>query len=407
MKTRLLFINQFYAPDAAATAQMLDDLCRGFSAQGMDVEVICSRTAYSQDSAHAAGSDGGKGVRAHRVPALRFGRRSFTSRAASHLSFLIIAAFRGMFTKRPDVVVALTTPPLLGLVGVVLKHLRRCRLIVWSMDLYPEVAVAGGAIRPDGLVAKITHSLARYIYTHADHVVALGPFMKAKILEHGLPPDRVSVIPNWSDGESVRPIAHERNSFRTEKGLNGQFVVMYSGNMGMGHQFDTIVAAASRLSRRSDVRFMFVGDGPRKAEMSDLAKREGLHELLVLPYQQRGQLAFSLSSADVHLVSLRPEMQGLIVPSKVYGILAAGRPCILVGGYDNEVADIILQHQCGFVVHEGDVAGLVAAVLALASDPAQARAMGRRARDAFDGNFGFRLALRRWQRTLARTLSLG
>lgn len=401
----VLFINQFYAPDSAATAQMLTDLCRGLASKGMDVEVICSRTAYSRTCAGAAASEAGEAVRVHRVPSLRFGRRSLAGRMASYLSFLAMAALRAMFVRRPHVVVALTTPPLLGIVGVILKRLRGCRFILWSMDLYPEVAVAAAAIRPNGLAARVTRGLARYIYTRADHVVALGPFMEAKILGHGSSPSRVSVIPNWSDGDNVRPIEHEQNSFRSEFGLNNHFVVMYSGNMGLGHQFDTILAAAARLRERPDVRFVFVGHGPRMGEVEAAAKRQGLRDLVFLPYQPRDRLPLSLSSGNVHLVSLRPEMQGLIVPSKVYGIMAAGRPFILVGGDKNEVADIAMQHQCGFVVHEGDVAGLAAAILALADDLPRASAMGQRARDVFDRYFSFGLALESWRQTLRAVLS--
>ena len=397
----VLFINQFYAPDAASTAQILADLCVGLSGRQVEVSVICSRTAYCPSSASAAREAKPEPVRAYRVPGLRFERGSFMWRAASYLSFLLFATLRGLFIPRADVIVTLTTPPFVGLVGVVLAWTRRSRLVLWSMDLYPEVAVAAGAIDRNGWVARVTQRLAHVIYRRCERVVALGPFMRQRILEYGLDADRVQVIHNWSDGDLVQPVAHGDNLFRAEHELNGCFAAMYSGNMGVGHQFDGILDAVGMLARRPNVRFVFIGEGPRKQDISDQMEQEGLDNLSLLPYQPRERLDQSLSAGDVHLVSLRDEMQGLIVPSKIYGILAAGRPAILIGGRDNEVAQIIEEHQCGFVVPEGDSGALCAAIEKLAGEPELAASMGRRARAAFEEHYNFGSALAAWQRLLA------
>jgi len=396
----VLFINQFYAPDAASTAQILADLCGGLSKRQVKVSVICSRTAYCPSSASAAREAEPEPVRAYRVPGLRFERRSFLWRAASYLSFLMFATLRGLFMPRADVIVALTTPPFVGLVGVVLAWTRRSRLVLWSMDLYPEVAIAAGAIDRDGWVARVTQRLAHVIYRRCERVVALGPFMRERILKYGLDADRVQVVHNWSDGDLVQPVAHGDNLFRAEHEFNDCFAAMYSGNMGVGHQFGGILKAVAMLGRRLDLRFVFIGEGPRKQDIADRMEQEGLHNLCLLPYQPRERLDHSLSAGDVHLVSLRGEMQGLIVPSKIYGILAAGRPAILIGGRDNEVAQIIEEHRCGFVVSEGDVDALCAAIEKLADEPGLAASMGRRARAAFEKRYNFDLALAAWHRLL-------
>lgn len=400
---RVLFINQFYAPDAAATAQMLADLCTGLSSRGVEVVVVCSRTAYSASSAQAAGPRVPPGkypplVQVARVPALGFTRKSLLTRAASYLSFLGSAAVRSLFGKRPDVVVTLTTPPFVGLIGALLKRLRGCRFVLWSMDLYPEVAIAARALRPNSLAARLAGHVAKVIYRESDTVVALGPFMRQRILDYGVRPEQVRVIHNWADGRRIRPVPHEQNDFRTEIGLARQFVVMYSGNMGLGHRFDTVLHAAQALRERSHIRFVFIGEGPRRKEIVDRVEDSGLSNALLLPYQPRHDLARSLSAADVHLVSLRDDMQGLVVPSKIYGILAAGRPSILIGGDENEIAAIIQEHGCGSVVHEGDVRALTEAILALADSSGRRQAMGRRARRAFEEHYTFDVALAEWDR---------
>ena len=403
---RVLFINQFYAPDAAATAQMLADLCTGLSGRGLQVAVVCSRTAYSASSARAAGAHVPTGeprphVEVARVPALGFARKSHFTRAASYLSFLVSAAVRSLFGKRPDVVVTLTTPPFVGLVGVLLKRLRGCRLVLWSMDLYPEVAIAAQALRPGSLPARLAERVAKMIYRESDTVVALGPFMRRRVLEYGVSPTHVRVIHNWADGQRIRPIPHEQNDFRASNGLGRHFVVMYSGNMGLGHRFDTVLHAAQALKAQSHIQFVFIGEGPRREDIADRIRDAELSNSRLLPYQPRHDLARSLSAADIHLVSLRDDMQGLIVPSKIYGILAAGRPSILIGGSENEVAAITQEHGCGSVVQEGDVRSLTQAILALANSPGKRQAMGRRAREAFEEHYAFDVALEEWERVIS------
>ncbi len=394
---RVLFLNQFFAPDAAATAQLLADLCGGLAKQGAHVSVICARTGYSDSSARAGETAGcAEGVSVHRLPSLPFRRNSLLARLTSYVSFMGLAALRGLFSERPDVVVALTTPPFVGLVGVLLKRLRGCRFVLWSMDLYPEVAIAAGAIRADGVAARGARAAARLIYRHADAVVALGPFMRARILAHGVPAGKAVIVHNWANGELFRPLPEGQAGLRSKLGLDDCFIVMYSGNMGVGHSFDTIMDVACAFEDDPSVRFVFVGDGSHRRDIEERVERDRLANVMLLPYQPRDRLHDSLRAGDVHLISLRECMQGLMAPSKLYGILAAGRPCVLVGGEANEVAEIIRKHRCGLVVKEGDAAGLKAALVALAHRPRLADAMARRARQAFLAAYDMPFALSRW-----------
>jgi glycosyltransferase involved in cell wall biosynthesis len=231
----------------------------------------------------------------------------------------------------------------------------------------------------------------------------------------GVASDHVRIIPNWADGTTVVHIDRATNALRAEWDLGDAFVVGYSGNLGRAHEIETLLAAIAivekagavetttpvgNASRRPPVLWLFVGGGalfdPLKAEVA----RRGLTSVRFKPYQPRECLGESLSAADVHLVSLRPELEGLIVPSKFYGICAAGRPTIFVGDKDGEIARLIARYQCGRTVAMGDGAGLARTILDLAADPGLCRQMGQRARQAFDAEFDKSIAVTRWERLL-------
>jgi colanic acid biosynthesis glycosyl transferase WcaI len=214
--------------------------------------------------------------------------------------------------------------------------------------------------------------------------------------------DRVRIIENWADGSLVHPVTRAQNALRAAWRLADAFVVGYSGNLGRAHEFATLVGAIADVERSQsdDIRWLMIGGGAlQEAFAAEIAKR-GLRSVVVQPYQPRERLADSLSAADVHLVSLRPEMEGLIVPSKIYGILAAGRPAVFIGDPDGEVARLIRRLDCGVTVREGDPAALAEAVRRLAANPQLAVAMGARARAAFERAHDLEAAVRAWDALL-------
>jgi colanic acid biosynthesis glycosyl transferase WcaI len=208
------------------------------------------------------------------------------------------------------------------------------------------------------------------------------------------------VIPNWADGRAIQPLAHEDNPFRREHDLKGRFVAMYSGNLGEGHDAATLIGAARILeAKRPEVLFLFIGDGSRRAEAERLAR--GLKNVRFLPYQPYEGLRQSLSAADVHLISLREGLDGLLVPSKLYGALASGRPIMYVGPSACEVARVTREHDVGWEGRPGDAAGLAGAIEAAAASPAWSRERGARARAIFEAEFDRPIAVERWRRVLA------
>jgi colanic acid biosynthesis glycosyl transferase WcaI len=227
--------------------------------------------------------------------------------------------------------------------------------------------------------------------------------MARKVESLGAPSARVHVIPNWCHDEVIRPVDHSENPLRQSWGLAGQFILGYSGNLGRAHEFQTVLAAAERLRNDSHFIFLMIGGGKRFEELAQAVKRRDLaRSFRFIPYQQQKMLSYSLAAADAHWLSLNPRLEGLIVPSKFYGVAAAGKPIVVIGDKYGEIARLVQQHGCGIVVAPGDAAALVDALRLLSSAPETISEMGRRARAMLDGHFTRQQALQRWRGMLDR-----
>ena len=382
---RVVLLNQYYAPDEAATAQILADLGAGLARQGHRVRAVCASRAYADPRVRYPRRETIDGVEIRRTWASGFGRGRNLGRMLDYLTFLVGAAGTLAFQRRPDVVISLSTPPMIALLGLMLAKLRRARSVYWVMDIYPDLAFELGALERGSLVGRLLGRCSRLLLERSDSVVALGETMAGKLRAGGA--GRVAVVHNWADGEVIRPRPVDSHVLRRDWGWDGRFVVLYSGNMGLAHEFDTVLDAAEILRDEPRVLFAFVGQGPRRAEVEERASQRGLPNVEFRPYVPREALGESLGSGDVHLVTLRPGMPGLLVPSKIYGILAAGRPTLYVGPGEGEIADILGQGRCGTSVVVGDGEGLAAAVRRYLADDDLTQTHGRNAREIFDRRF--------------------
>ncbi len=380
---KLLFVNQYYWPDHASTAQHLADLAEHLAAEGHEVHILCGRGGYKPGVDRPARREVHQGVVIHRVDTTSFGRRTTLHRMADYLSFYLRAFWLALLLPRFDVVATLTTPPIIGLVGTILRRLKGSRHVYWSMDLHPDASIALGRMRASHPVVAALARLSDAVYRQADRVVVLGPCMADRIAAKGVPRERLIEIPVWSRRDEIYPVAREGHALRASLGLADKFVAMYSGNLGLAHSFAEFLEAARRLRDRDDIRFLFVGEGPRLAEVASAKAADGLDNILLLDYFPRGQLHASLTVADVHLISMRAEMTGIVVPGKLYGAMASGRPTLFVGPEHCESADTIRQADCGPTVLLGDPGGVVDAITALVADPGLRDLMGRRGRSAF------------------------
>ena len=294
---------------------------------------------------------------------------------ADYATFLLGAA-RGLLSgPKPDVIVGMSTPPILGALAVAVARLRGCRSAYWAMDVYPDLAFELGAMGRGSLAGRSFGAVSRWTLRRADLVVALGETMAARLTALGA--RNAVAVHNWADGEAIRPAAPASRD---------RLVVLYSGNLGLAHEFGTLLSAAEKL-RKDAVTFVFQGGGPRLAEVKEEAARCGLLNVEFRPAAPRERLGESLAEGDVHVVTLRPGMPGLLVPSKIYGILAAGRPVLYVGPFEGEVFDIISRAECGDCVAPGDVAGAVAALRRWVDDAPARREAGMAGRVLFERSF--------------------
>jgi glycosyltransferase involved in cell wall biosynthesis len=350
------------------------------------------------------------GVHVHRVRTTAFGREGTLGRLADYASFFVQVVWRLLTGRRYDAVVSLTTPPLLPAAPALARAVRGQSYGIWSMDLHPEAEDAVGMISGGGPLGRLLYGFADWSYRQAGFIVDLGPYMKRRIRRKGIPEDALHTIPVWNKKDEVYPIPDEENPLVEEAGLEDKFVVMYSGNAGLGHRFDEVLGAARHFDgRNDDLHFLFVGSGPRREEIEAFAERHALSNLTYLDYFPRDQIKYSLSLADVHLLTLRRSFAGVAVPGKLYGILAAGKPVVMVGPEASDSADTIQRHEVGQVVDPGqyhnDAAAteaLVEALTHLYEHPDRRRALGERGRETFLDQFEQAHCCDQWAALLRR-----
>jgi colanic acid biosynthesis glycosyl transferase WcaI len=398
---KIYFLNRFFYPDNSATSQLLSDLAFELAKIGYNVEVVTARQRYDDAFAGLPVRDLVKEVTIHRVWTTRFGRGHLVGRTIDYLTFYQAALWRlWRLARRGDAVVVMTDPPLINVPAGFIARLRSARLVNWLQDVFPEIAQVLGVRGLNGLVGRVLVQLRDCSINCAKANVVLGTSMANRIRAIGANPNTVHVMPNWADGDAIIPLDHDKNSFRAEWGLDEQFVIGYSGNMGRVHEFETIIDAAEVFKDEIETTFLFIGDGAQRGPIEKTVKARQLNNFHFMPYQARERLAESLSVPDVHLISLRPEMEGLVFPSKLYGILAAGRPAIFIGDTDGELANLVRSESCGLAVQQGDSAGLVKAIKKLQKDTELRKEMGKRARVLFEQRYDRYLAIERWAKLI-------
>ena len=394
---KIVFINRFFYPDHSATSQLLTDLAFHLAKSGGAVHVITGRLVYDDPSAILSTQDLIQGVCVTRVWTTRFGRQHLLGRTSDYLTFYLGAAWSLFILLRAgDIVVAKTDPPLISVIAAMVAKIRRAKLINWIQDLFPEVAGAlgiGGIGRLEGLLRSVRNWSLQTAYKN----VVIGDGMATKLTEEGIPSDTIQVIHNWSDGRAIQPVDREKNDLRREWRLREKFVVGYSGNIGRAHEFDTILSAAEMLKSAGNIIFLFIGGGAQRDRIEGEARRRGLANIMFKPYQPREQLMLSLTVPDIHLISLNPALEGLIVPSKFYGVAAAGRPTLFIGSKNGEIPRILRKAQCGFSIEIGQAEEASRIIRELADHQETFLLLGMRARALFDQRFDMRYAMQAWE----------
>jgi glycosyltransferase involved in cell wall biosynthesis len=371
-----LLLNQTFYPDVMATGQYLTEVAVRLVERGHQVTVVTSRRAYDRPETQFPRTETWRGIRIYRVASTGFGKGAKWRRVADFASFLGLCSLRLALLPRHDVVVALTSPPLISFLGAGLARLRRSRFFYWVMDFNPDEAIAAGWLRPDSLPVWLLDRMSRFSLRQANRVIALDRFMRDRIVAKGIPPAKVVIIPPWSQDTEVRFDPEGRERFRKAHGLDGKFVVMYSGNHSPCHPLETLLAAASQLAADPGIVFCFVGGGSewrkirekmeesrkQKAAISDQSSEIKNQEAeacavnshfsfqlsafsfsnsLCLPYQTLDQLAGSLSAADLHVVVMGDPFVGLVHPCKIYNILSVAAPVLYIGPRPSHLSEML------------------------------------------------------------------
>ncbi len=343
---RVLLINQVFHPDPQSTGQHLASLALGLVARGHKVTVLTSRRDYADPARLYPARETWRGIDIIRVWNSGCGHGGKWSRAADFLTFLASAKLRALMLPRADVIVTLTTPPLLSVWGAILAKWWRARFVCWVMDLNPDEAIAIGWLNPNGAPAYILESLSRWSLRQADRVIALDDYMRDRIMAKGIAPEKVVTVPIWMHAD-IRFDPEGRETFRRQHGLADKCVVMYSGNHTPVHPLDTLVEAATLLRDDPRLHFCFIGGGIEWRQLRDRAQAESWPNATFLGYQPFETLSASLSAADVQVVVMGEAFVGIVHPSKIYNFLAAARPFVFIGPTRGHIPDLIREAGLG------------------------------------------------------------
>jgi colanic acid biosynthesis glycosyl transferase WcaI len=386
---RILILHQFFYPDHSAVSQLMTDLAESMVERGVQVTAVAGRGLYNGGE-RLARREEYKGIKIERAWATSYGKRTIIGRLCDYLSFYVGATWKLLRVERHDIVLALTQPPLIGFIALLIGRLRGMRVVALVQDIYPDVAIALGTIKEKGLGSRFFDWLNRRTLSGMDRIIVLSECMRDRIEAkvEGEGAARIDIIHNWADGKMIKPLPpEEHNPFVEEHGLQGRFTLIFSGNFGLVNEFETVLEAARLLRERSDILFLFIGDGVRRDDIKRFIEGHRLENISMLPYQPRESLRYSLTAGDAHLVTLAEGLAGLSVPSKTYAIFAAGRPVLFVGDERSAIARLVAENDCGAVVRAGESEQLAQVILDWAATPERLAEFGRRARTLFETRF--------------------
>jgi putative colanic acid biosynthesis glycosyltransferase WcaI len=403
---KVVFFNRSYYPDFGATGQLLTELCEDLVARyGYDVTVVAGLPLAAEAPLAPlpwyapVRREERNGVRILRAWGTALPNRKLAGRITNYLSYFSSASIAALRIGRPDIIVALTDPPIVALTAIAASRATRSRFVFLCQDVFPEVArllehVQGGAVE------KLLARIGRFTVGRADAIVALGDTMKRRLIEtKNAAPAKIRVIHNWADADAIAPGSKE-NAFAREHGLTDKFVVMHSGNVGHAQDLDSLVRAATFLRDLDDLAILIIGTGARHAELVALAELLEVDQVRFLYYQARDVLAESLSAADVHVVGLAPGLAGYVVPSRLYGILAVARPVIVAADAESETAQVVQRVGCGIVVPPGHPELLARAIRDAHDGKHDLAEMGRRGREWVEREADRSVAVRRYRELL-------
>jgi len=391
---RVIFLNNYYYPDCSATSQLLTDLAEHLVSSGYEVFVVASRRLYDEDHSTLPRVEERQGVQIRRIWTTRFGRSGLVGRSFDYVSFHIAALLYLLFlARRNDIMVSKTDPPLIGILAWIVAKSKGAVLINWCQDIFPETAIPG-------FLSRALIELRNRGLKAASANIAISDVMCAKLCREGVSRDRILTIHNWPQ-RCIQPLKSHSASRRHDWNLEGRFVIGYSGNLGRAHLPDRVLDLVHDMADMPDVTMLFVGGGLGIKVVRDTAVQFGYTHLVFKPLQPKEELDRCLAAPDLHLITLNPACEGYLMPSKYYGILAAGKAMAFLGNTASDLAQEIRDHDCGIVLDTNAAHLWRGKINELRRDRERLQSMGRNARQLFERRYTTEAALAAWKGVLA------
>lgn len=382
---KIAVLTHYIHPDVFTNSRLLMDVARGIAKHGHEVTFLsASPTSKEVEPELPAGVS----VKRHWAPKLD--RQGIKRRLIISATVSVLVFIRLLFNRKPDVILVDTVMPFQGLCIWAISRLRGHKYVYLATEIFPDAAVALGVLRPGGTMSRIWDFTNRLVYGRAVAVIVIGPRLRHKVARHldrGIDSPKLHVVHNWADPNEIKPISKSDNWWVKEQGLEGKFIVLYSGNMGLSHDLGTLIEAADELRDEKKLSIVLIGEGPSKSKLVTEAKRRSLKNVVFLPYQPAEILPFSLTSGDLSVVTLSTEMEKLTIPSKLYPAMAGGQAILALMGPGTEVGEMVLEHEIGIRVTQGDVTGLVSELKRLLTEPRKVNEMKLQARKVFEKNY--------------------
>ena len=401
---RLLFLNRSFYPDVEATGQLLTELCQELE-NDFEIHVICGNPLYRKVKNRRLITKTRFGnITIWRINSTTLPKEYLFARFVNLFSYFFLCFLWTFFIKKMDCVIAETDPPLLASIAYVYSRIRHSSFIYYSQDIWPHVGIVNRRMT-NPIITKILKVVNGFLYHKANRIIVPGRDMKKRLEEENLlPPHKIEVVENWADPSKIFPVKREDNIFVKKHSLENRFVVMYSGNIGLSQDLENIIYLADSLKRFQDILFVLVGEGASKGKLMKMSSSLGLKNVKFITFQEKKDLKFSLSAAHIHLILLKKGMKGIIVPSKVYGVMASGRPFIAAVDKESEVDKIVEEFHCGIVAQPSHVDELRKAVLWAFNNRERIRKMGEKGRKALESHYSRKICTQKLKKIVKNTI---
>lgn len=385
----LIILSQYFYPEVASTGQLLTELAEDLVEYGYKIKVYTGRPSYYKNVEKYKKKEIYQSIKIYRLFNTNLNKNSKLGKILNSLTYFISVLFKLLFQKDRSLLLIVSNPPFLPIAGLLFNKIKKQKYVFLIHDIYPDIAIKLGYLKKNSFIVRVWDKFNYHILRNAERIIVLGEYMAEMIRRKYLPNNniKIEIIHNWADEEFILPIKKENNWFIKKYHLENKLVISYSGNIGLFQDLETIIRGANKLKDYDDILFVFIGDGGGLNKLKEIVEEKYLKNVLFLPYQLKEFLPYSLTASDISIVTLEKGVEGLAVPSKIYGILASGRAVLGVVGENCEVADIIKDAKCGFRVNQGDVDGLVEKIKYIYQNPELLKNMGVNSRKYFVEHF--------------------